>query len=257
MKKIFLLSLFSSALFAKGTHYDLGLGGILVNYPSYMGSKNNNLLFSPLPYLDYQGEKTTIDRGNIERKLFDLKDLTLDISLGGSLPADSEKSKVREGMDDLQLAFEIGPRIKYRFYHDEVHEFFFRLPIRAVFTTNFSNIDDQGYLLTPDLRYEYKHSNIEFTFNTGPLWASEKYHDYFYSVKAKDVTINRPEYHAKGGYSGYRNSMGIKYSKNSWVYGGFLAHFNLNGAEFDPSPLVETHTALFSGAYIAYIFYSK
>ncbi|MBD3793465.1 MAG: MipA/OmpV family protein [Campylobacterales bacterium] len=95
------------------------------------------------------------------------------------------------------------------------------------------------------------------TLKTEPLWASEAYHDYFYSVKPQYVTAIRPEYQANAGYSGYRSAIGIKYKWGNWVYGGFAAHFNLNGTTFADSPLVETHLALFTGAYISYIFYSR
>lgn len=255
-KKILLLTLMTALLPAKEAHYDIGIGGIVVTYPTYMGSKTTRQLITPLPYFNYEGEKTTIERGNIERKLFDIQDLTLDISMGGSLPSDSEHSQAREGMEDLDLAFEIGPRLKYQLHQHHAHTLLARLPLRAVFTTDFSDVDYQGYLITPDLRYEYETDSWEVSLNTGPLWASEAYHGYFYSVAPHYATPSRQAYQAKAGYSGYRNSMGIKYKHNSWVYGGFVAHFTLDGATVEDSPLVETNSALFTGAYVSYIFYS-
>ncbi len=257
MRKFVLWSLLSIGIIASESHYDLGLGTIFVNYPSYMGSKTSKQLIAPIPYVNYESDKTIIDRGGIEQKLFDINELTLDISLGGSLPVDSESSNIREGMPDLDLAFEVGPRLKYRFYHHNEHQLFFRLPLRVVVSTDFQGLDYQGYLITPDVRYEFEYKKLKISANSGPLWANQRYHDYFYGVSNQYQTQERDYYKAKEGYSGYRNSIGIKHQTGSWTYGGFIAHFNLKGASYEDSPLVETNHALFMGTHLSYIFYSK
>ncbi len=222
-----------------------------------MGSKSQQQMIVPIPDFEYKSEKTTIDKDGIEQKLFDIKKLSLDLSMGGSLPVYSKNVKVRKGMPNLDLAFEFGPRLKYQLYQQAEHKVLFSLPLRAVVTTDFESLSYRGYLITPNLNYEYKHDRLKLTLLSGALWSSDKYNDYFYSVAPKYQNSQRESYQAKAGYSGYRNSIGIEHRHGAWHYGGFISHFDLHGVSFEDSPLMETKQALFVGSFLSYIFYSN
>ena len=257
MYKLGLLLSLTVGLLVAENHYQLGLGAGVVTYPSYIGSKSTNQLFTPVPYIRYQGEKTTIGKGGISRKLFDNNNLDLDLSLGASLPVDSDNAKRREGMPNLDFALELGPRLSYTFYKDAHHTFNLKLPLRAVLSVNTDNLDREGYLFAPNLNYKLKRSHFQLKFKTGPIWADKRYHNYFYGVEEQYTTATRVQYEAKGGYNGYRNTISLKYKQGAWHYGAFLSHFNIDGAVFENSPLVETKNGLFLGSFLSYVFYEK
>jgi len=259
MKKIIIIFLLLSiSLWAKKPMLELGLGLATISYPDYIGAESRETLVVPFPYIRYRGEHFQIEKGGIKKELFEIDGLSMDISLGGSLPSNSKDAKVRDGMPDLDLTFEVGSKITYELYHDDESDFSFRVPIRAVFSTDFEGVDSQGYLTSPHLRYEYApNDKIEFSFSTGPMIAGGGYHDYFYSVDKQFETDRRPSYEARDGYSGYRNALGLKYRYKKWWAGAFASHFALSGARYEDSPLVAQKNALFIGTSFAYIFYTK
>lgn len=247
----------TAILFAQESHYQLGVGAGVVNYPSYIGSKSTNQIITPIPYIRYEGEKNHIGKGGIRHDFFKSDSFSIDLSLGASLPVNSDNVPLREGMEDLDFTLEVGPRLSYKLYKDETHELSFKLPIRTVIATDIKKFSIQGFLLTPNMNYQFTRERLKIKLKTGPLWADKKYHNYFYGVKSKDATLQRKEYEAKGGYNGYRNTLSLKYKQGAWNYGGFVSHFNISGAVFETSPLVETKNALFWGTFISYVFYEK
>ena len=257
-KAIIITFLLLSPFWAKEPKLEIGLGIATIGYPNYIGADSRQTLVSPFPYIRYRGESFQIEKGGIKRELFEIDGLSVDLSLGGSLPSDSDEAKARDGMLDLDLTFELGPKITYALYEDEKSDISFRLPLRAVFSTDFQGVDSQGYLTSPKVRFEYRpNSKMEMSFSTGPVYAGGGYHDYFYSVDKAFETERREVYDAKDGYSGYRNALGLKYRYKKWWVGAFASHFALSGARYEDSPLVEQKSALFLGTSFAYIFYSE
>lgn len=257
MNKIVFFLLASLSLFAEESKYELGLGMGVVTYPSYIGSKDTNEFISPVPYIRYESNNTKLGRGGLKHKFFEYGDLNLDLSLGAALPVDSDNAKVREGMDDLDFTLEVGPRLNYKIYKDETHRVTFKLPLRAVISTDIRSFDHQGFLVAPNVNYRYKEENFQVKLKSGPIWADKTYHNYFYGVKNNEVSVNRNAYDANSGYNGYRNTLSVKYKHNNWNYGAFASHFNLDGTSFEDSPLVETNNALFLGTFIYYTFYKN
>ena len=252
-----LLLLTFTSLFAKEPKIELGVGVFTLSYPDYLGSKSTQLLTAPFPHVRYRGELLTIDEDGINGKLFGVDGLRLDLSVSGSLPANSEDSKAREGMPDLDFTGEIGPNLVYNIYEHGVALLEFEFPVRAVLSTNLSSIEYRGIVSTPQLKYSLNYSEFEWTLRTGVMFANEKYHNYFYGVTEEYVTPTRTQYKASGGYSGFRNRIGMSYQKGSWWGGAFVSHFSLNNAVFQDSPLVETQSAIYMGASVAYIFYTQ
>lgn len=259
MNRVVLLFLFLlSAALAKEPRLELGFGMAAIGYPDYIGAKSQQRLISPFPYIRYRGENFQIEKGGIKKELFEIDGLSMDLSLGGSLPSDSENAKAREGMPDLDLTFEVGPKLTYVLLDDDGMDLSLRLPLRAVFSTDFQGLDTQGYVTSPHLRFEYSpNAKLDLSLSTGPVYATDGFHNYFYGVDEAYKTEERGAYVAKGGYSGYRNALGLKYRVSKWWFGAFASHFLLDGASYEDSPLVEQKNAFFIGTSFAYIFYQK
>lgn len=252
---ILILLTLLSILNAKDSELELGIGVASIYYPSYIGSKSTQALTLPVPYIRYRGEYFTIDEDGIYGKLFGLNDLRLDLSVNGSLPASSEDNSARKDMPDLDLTGEIGPKLVYNIYEKGVSQLEFELPVRAVLSTDFSNIKYRGIVSTPQLKYSLNYTELEWTFRTGLMFGDEEYNNYFYEVKEQYETSTRKAYRSDGGFNGYRNRVGVTYSKGDWWAGAFVSYINIDKAAFRNSPLVETSDALYMGVSIAYILY--
>ncbi len=258
IKYFIIIFIFLTFLEAKKPTLELGIGMASLSYPSYLGSLDQKSLSVPFPYIQYRGKNFQIEKGGVKKKLFDIRGLSMDLSVSGSLPVDSASSKKREGMNDLDLVFEVGPKIKYKIWDNDIYSLYFRLPIRAVISSNLiSNIKYQGFLVTPQFRIEQLIGDREITFTSGAVFADSLYHDYFYGVDDKYVTSTRESYIGKKGYGGYRNAIGFEDRCGSWWYGAFLIHYMLQGAVFEDSPLLEQKSSILGGFSFAYIFYSK
>jgi len=255
-----ILSLFLltyASLLAKDYKLELGLGVGSLYYPNYIGSKITQILTLPLPYIRYRGDYFRIDEDGLSGKLFGINGLRLDLSISGSLPANSKQNGVRESMPDLDLTGEVGFQLIYRIFQKGASKLEFEFPLRAVLSTDLTNLKYQGVVSNPQLKYSLDYSHFSWTFRSGIMITDENYNNYYYEVGDKYATASRPAYNAKGGFSGIRNRVGMTYKKNAWWYGAFISHFNINNAVFKNSPLVQTHDALYCGASVAYIFYTQ
>ncbi len=241
---------------AKDSQLELGVGIGSVRYPDYIGSKSYRTMTIAFPYIRYSGDYFNIDKNGINKHLFNIKDLTLDLSVSGSLSSNSQNNDAREGMPDLNFTFEVGPKLSYRFYNSKHLEMSFDLALRGVFETDLKMLDTQGLVGTTELKFEFYFDELEVTFRSGLRFANDRYNNYFYGVDKKYEMATRKEYSAKSGYSGYKNKLGFTYRSGSWWYGGFGSYHTIDGAIYEKSPLVETNQAFFVGASISYIFYT-
>jgi len=240
---------------AKDSKLELGVGAGSIYYPNYIGSKSYTVYSIPFPYIKYESEYLTVDKDGITQNLFNNKDLTLDMSLAGTLPSDSEDNILRTGMPDLNFTFEVGPKLMYKLYDTKSFDIFVEIATRMVFETDFTMLDTQGFVGTTEMRFEYESGEFELTYRSGLKFADEKYNSYFYGVDRQYATKNRNYYEASSGYSGFKNRVGVTYKKENWWYGAFCSHHSLNNTVMIDSPLVETNYAFYTGASIAYIFY--
>ena len=253
---LLLLALFSLHLYAKDSKLELGAGIALLDYSDYIGSNSTRTTILPFPYLEYTSDYLSIDKEGLKKHLFYLKDMELNLSIAGSLPANSEDNTARVGMPNLDFTFEVGAKLSYLLYSKNEIKLYFDTALRAAFSTDIKTIAYQGLVLTPEFRCKLEYNKFEITFRSGVIGANEKYHDYFYAVDKKYETPSRTAYNAKGGYSGFRNKAGIIYRDGSMWYGAFLSHYNLAGAVYEDSPLIETSSAIFTTVSVAYIFYT-
>lgn len=258
MKKYILTLIFLViSLSAKEQKLELGVGVVSIIFPDYIGSKSIQSYTLPYPYIDYRGDYINIDNDGIKTKIFNIKDLELSISLNGSLPANSKDNQTRAYMPDLDFTFEIGPKIIYFIYANGKDKLYFTLPIRAIYATDFSSINANGFISNPRFEYEINHNKLYIKLSSGLMFADKEYNTHFYEVSPEYETPDRPAYKAAKGYNGLRNKIEIGYKRYNWWAGVALSHYNLRGAIFKDSPLVETNSATYFGVSVAYIFYSS
>ena len=178
----------------------------------------------------------------------DEKDYELDFSFGGAFAADSEDNTAREGMPELDFLFEVGPQLVYRLKDFEFKgggnaRLNARLQARAVFSTDFSNLDDRGFVFNPVISYQQRGrllKNTALSASIGLVFATERLHDYFYEVDDAFAMPDRQAYDAKGGYLGTELSTSFSFpiaqNIRGFVGAGMQIH---NGSANEDSPLYE------------------
>lgn len=240
--------------------WELGFGFFLLTSPDYRGSDESRGYLLPFPYIVYRGDIIKISRSGIYSRLFETERVNLDLSADGSVPTDSSKNLARQGMPDLDATFEIGPSLEICLWRNCTgdRKLQFRLPVRAVFSTDFGSIESRGGSAHPNLNFDIKNigpgGGWNFGVAAGPLYATERYHDYYYEVAPLYAIGTRPAYDARGGYSGSRVTLALsKRFQRVWV-GTFARYDGLNGAKFEDSPLVRSDHAFMAGLSVAWIF---
>jgi outer membrane scaffolding protein for murein synthesis (MipA/OmpV family) len=240
--------------------WEFGLGAGAFSFPDYRGSDERSNYLLPVPYFIYRGDFLKVDRQSIRGELFHNRDVELSLSLNASVPVNSDHNRARSGMPDLDPTLEIGPSLHVtlaRYAQDRV-QLGLHLPLRAVIATDFSHASHEGWILQPKLNLDvaepFGQPGWKLGLQAGPLFASAKYHDYFYGVDAAFATAARPAYAADGGYSGSQVlAAASKRFPHAWV-GAFLRWDSLQGAVIDDSPLVRDRSNFSGGLVVTWIF---
>jgi outer membrane protein len=240
--------------------WEFGLGATAFTFPDYRGSDERRNFVLPFPYLIYRGDVLRVDRQGVRGVFFESDRVELDFSASGTPPVDSDKNRAREGMPDLDPTFEIGPRLNVVLARDHNRDraLSFRLPVRAVIATDLSYADGAGVVAYPNLTYDARPRFLEgrwrLGLQSGVLYATRRYHRYFYQVDPEFATPERPAYTATGGYSGAALAASLtRRFRNIWV-GGYARYEWLKGAAFESSPLVRREQAWSAGIAFAYVF---
>lgn len=235
----------------------IGIGGLSI--PHYRGSDQTQEYIAPIPYVRYNGDRLKVDREGARFYFLKNGNFKLDLSAGFNFPVDSDDNRARQGMPDLDPVIELGPRAQFDLYTSKDRDLRIRaaLPVRLAIVVDSFSPDNTGWIFSPYLQIRY-YSGWETALSVGPVWATEKYHDYFYQVDPTYATAGRPEYDARAGYSGFRYTLTTskRINKRLW-FGAFARYDSLSGAVFEDSPLVKQSDALFVGIGIAYIFKSS
>jgi len=236
---------------------ELGAGLLALNTPDYRGSAESSNYLLPVPYVKYRGNRLRVDEG-ADGIIFETPDLLFTFSGNLSLPAD-ENTPEREGMDKLDALVEIGPSLNWRFLRLEQSGWWLDLPLRFAYRLD-SNFDNVGYVFQPRLSWRRPATRLgesKLRFNFGPLYASDAYHDYFYSVVPQDATPARPAYNADGGFSGYRAEFTYSRRIGDYWLGGFLRYDSLRGSTIEDSPLVSETGTWMGGIALAWVFHQE
>lgn len=260
-----LLVLVSSALLPQKSEsgqyplWEAAIGAVGFTFPDYRGSDQTRAYVLPFPYFVYRGEILKVDRERVRGLFFRRPWLELDLSLGGSVPVDSSRNEARKGMPDLAPVAEIGPSLELILGEKKGdHRTTVTLPFRFAGAIPFPEVYGIGWVMTPRLNVDKYNiggwSGFNLGMSFGPVFGSEAYHDYFYSVSPAYATPARPAYTAQGGYGGTQLSVGLsKYYKKFWV-SLFARWDQLDGAVFADSPLYKKNTSLITGLAFTWIF---
>lgn len=257
--------------------WELGVGGGAFYNPKYPASSEGRFFSLALPFVVYRGETFRIgDGGGARAVVIENENFEIDFSFGVALPSDSEDNSARVGMPELDFLGEIGPQMifmlgNYDFDKNADGENIgtnlgkgrldLRLQARAVFSTDFSRIDGQGYIFEPQISYQHrglKHQDTAFNISFGMIFATEETHDYFYEVSPEFATADRPAYDAKAGYLGSELSLGLsfKVSENVRGFVGGSAQFHSLAANKD-SPLFDKEVTYSIGTAFVWRFYKS
>jgi outer membrane scaffolding protein for murein synthesis (MipA/OmpV family) len=235
-------------VFEEKPRWEFGLGAASVSVPDYPSSPRSAERSLVLPYFIYRGERVRMQNGGVNAVAVENSRFTLDLSVGGSLNADSSANPLRVGMPDLDYLFEIGPRLEWRFFDRQGADgrrsrLNWSSAARAVLSTDFSSIEGQGFVVSSKLNYRLDgvfDPRLSVILSAGPVWASERLHDYFFEVDPQFATANRPAFDADGGYLGTDLRLGLmfKFRPNLRVVAGFASSVHDGSANTD-SPLYE------------------
>jgi outer membrane protein len=248
------------ALCAEKPLWELGAGLALLRMPDYRGSDESRFYLLPYPYLIYRGDILKVDRERISGRIFKTDNLLLDISVFGSVPVRSSKNTARSGMPDLDPTFEIGPSLNIKLWENKPdhYKLNFILPVRAVFSTDFTSVRREGWVFSPRLSFEKENiipeTGLNLGISAGPMFANSDYHSYYYSVEPEYATSSRPAYSAGSGYSGSTLSVGFNKGHKQLIFNAFVSMDFLRGAVYEESPLVKTKYSFMYGFTVSWVF---
>lgn len=238
--------------------WEVGVGVAAFSFPAYRGSENRYNFLLPTPYFVYHGEVLKSDRHGVRGSLFDSDRVELTFSFSASPPTSSDKAPVREGMPDLKPTLEFGPQMDFTLWRSENRASFvkLRLPLRTAFTVEGSP-RSAGWIFAPDLNMDIGDlpglPGWNLGLLAGPIWATKRQHDFFYTVKPEYATAARPAYESSGGYSGAKALVALsKRFDKTWV-GFFVRYDSLSGATFEDSPLVTKKNFAAAGVGVSWV----
>jgi MipA family protein len=238
--------------------WELGVGMSALSFPDYRGSDESSFFAIPFPYVVYRGTFFKADKDGIRGNFFDSDRIELNGSIGASVPVSSNDNRARQGMPDLQPTVELGPSLDIQLWRtqDRHYTLDLRLPARAAVTV-MGGMDYVGWEFSPRLVLDVSDvagiAGLNLGLLAGPIYGSERSHDYFYSVKPQYATADRPAFDAEAGYAGSQFLMSLSKRYPKYWLGAFVRWDSLNGAVFADSPLVRQENYFAAGVAIAWI----
>ncbi|MCP4388405.1 MAG: MipA/OmpV family protein, partial [Gammaproteobacteria bacterium] len=196
-----LLLLLSGSVLAQAElpRLELGAGLFALDAPDYRGSEESSTYLLPVPYIKYRGDVLRIDEG-VQGVVFESPDWLFTLSADFSLPADDDTPE-REGMEEIDAVFEIGPSLNYRIMALQNSAWWIDLPLRFVYAID-SKHEFIGRVFQPRLSWRKPANRLDewkLHFLIGPVYSNDEHHAYFYSVGDNEVTATRPAYDADAG----------------------------------------------------------
>lgn len=240
-------------------YWEAGLGVGMVSGPDYRGSREYRDFISPIPYFVYRNRFIESDRSGMRGRFIQTDRVEANISVSANITPDADKNTRREGMSALGSTLELGPSLVIQLTGDKSRGLSVQLPVRAVFAIGGDDSGFIGGVVNPNVSYRYTFEHWSVGSQLGVIAANARYHDYYYTVSAKDALEDRPHYTSHGGYSGWH--AGLSASRAFTLFGEntrlalFVRYDNIDGATFEPSPLVETTSTARGG--IAFIWKIK
>ncbi|GAA0586135.1 hypothetical protein GCM10009416_25590 [Craurococcus roseus] len=235
--------------------FEIGVFGGGGWVPDYPAAGQNHWRVLPAPYLIYRGEVLRSSDRGVRGRLFRNGDLEFSLSFNAAFGARSRDNRAREGMPDIDYLGEVGPALRYVAWRGDGgrRRITLELPVRAVFSTDLSDIDFRGFTAAPEAAFEHVglfHPAARTRVSIGPVFASGLLSDYFYRVEDRYARPGRPAYDASGGYLGTRLTFSHRRPLTERIsVGGGGRVENFTGAANADSPLYkrEWNLTLFAG----------
>jgi outer membrane protein len=239
-------------------NWELGLGLGVVAGPDYRGSDEYRSFISPIPYFIYRGKYIRSDRDGVRGNFLRTDKYEFTLSASASITPEADKSELREGMPELGSTLELGPAFNINLSGEDFSRGWqLQLPWRAVFALG---ADESGYIgsiIQPQLVYITKLSDWTFSYRAGLTYASDDYHDYYYSVAPKYATEQRATFAAKPGYSGWNNNFSFSrsFEQNGFKtrFAFFVRYDNIEHTDFSESPLVVSNHSARGGIAVIWV----
>jgi outer membrane scaffolding protein for murein synthesis (MipA/OmpV family) len=254
---LLLCGAFGSAGAEEKPLWEAGLGIGALQFPDYRGSDESQVFPVPVPYFVYRGDFLKADKDGVRGEILDQRYAELTISLNATIPVRSEHNHARRGMPDLKPTVELGPSLDLHLWRsaDEHMKFDLVMPLRVPVTVEASP-RSLGWVFSP--RFNLDVEDIRGTgwdagIGIGPVYADQKFHDYYYSVPSQYSTEERPAYQADGGYSGTHVLASVSKRFPTYWIGAYLRYDTLAHAAFNDSPLVRSNHYLAGGVGIAWM----
>ncbi len=177
--------------------WEAGLGVGALVFPDYRGSDEIKAYPVPVPYFVYRGPFLKADREGVRGELFDRKYVELSISVNATIPVRSEDNAARRDMPDLRPTIEVGPSLDVHLWRsaDERMKLDLVMPLRMPVTIE-SSPESLGWIFSPRLNLDIEdvagYTGWSFGAGVGPLFAADRFHEYFYSVAPRFATTVRP-----------------------------------------------------------------
>ncbi|WP_376098268.1 MipA/OmpV family protein [Roseomonas sp. CCTCC AB2023176] len=243
--------------------FEAGIAGGVGSLPDYPAADRNRVRGIALPYVIYRGDILRADDQGVRGRLLRGERIGLDLSFSGAVATSSDDNPARRGMPDLDWLGEVGPALRITLWRQPDHprRVNLELPVRAVFSTDLTQVRFRGFTFSPELAFEDRSliwPRARFRVGIGPIFATERFQDYFYEVAPRFALPTRPAYDAKGGYLGARAQFSYRVPVGrdvSVVLGGRVENFS--GAANADSPLHRRDWNVTGVAGFAWSFYTS
>ena len=227
--------------------WELGVGGFGGWTPDYPASEEGQPVGLGAPFLIYRGDLFRFGDGAIASVVpVETKKIKFGLSFDAAFNSDSDDNDARRGMPDLDFLFGVGPELEInlmerKYTPEDTARVDLALQVRAVASTDFSDLESRGFVVQPRLRWERRNpwnSGVNAFASVGPIWATEDLHEYFYEVPANFTTADRAQYDAESGYLGTELFVGFGADLTDrvrWFMGSQVGYYG--GAANEDSPL--------------------
>ena len=195
--------------------WEFGFGAVGGWVPDYPAAGQNHFKGIPFPIPVYRGDIFRVGdrKGAIRGRFLNTEEYEFDISLQAAFPVNSSDNNARRGMPDLDWLVGVGPQLSVKLFNNPgINRLNLNIPVRAIFSSDLSSIENRGYVFNPQLTYRHENltnKKLRLFASIGPIFASGKLMDYFYTVKPKFATSTRPAFRADGGYLGSELTVGL------------------------------------------------
>ena len=244
--------------------FELGIAGGGGYLPDYPAAGRSHFQGIALSYLAYRGAILRSDeKGLLRGRIVRSDRIELDVSLSGSFAADSDDNDARRDFPDLDYLGEIGPRLQITLARaPRAAKIDLELPVRAVFSSDLSDLRYRGLLAAPEIAYQHDDfagRGLELKLGLAASFATTEFMDYFYEVEPRFATLARPAFAARSGYLGSRVQLsGTQHLGQRWRVFFAARADSHHGAANRRSPLfLERLTWSAGGGLIWSFFHSK